>query len=57
LLADYIDGQIVVSIDKNAAVAGTFNVVAAFLHPGVYKQSLGLKVVVLASDVCVLTTI
>lgn len=38
LKADYVDGQIVISIDKDAAVAGTFNVVAAFQHPGVYKQ-------------------
>lgn len=55
--ADFIDGEIVLTMNNQTAVVGTYNLVAAFVHPAIRKFSLGLKLIVTATDVCNFTTI
>ena len=57
LKAEFIDGSIIISIVNSTAIVGTFNVVAAFVDPGVHKIPLGIELIITATDVCNFTTI
>ena len=57
LKAEFIDDSIVISIVNNTAIVGIFNVVAAFVNPGVHKIPLGIELTITATDVCNFTTI